>query len=365
VWGGEAVAGSGKTIHFRLSIIVGTEPVCRPGEPSEEELMSKQIVVQAPSQASPLRLGVSRCLLGDAVRYDGGHKRDSFLVDVLGRYVEWVPVCPEVEAGMPIPRDAIRLVGDPCHPRVETVRRGHDVTITMIRFSERKVRELECLDLSGYVFKKGSPSCGIERVRVFNQHGMPSRDGIGVFARAFVEQFPLVPVEEEGRLCDPLLRENFVSRLFSYHRWRNLSQGTVTRQAIVKFHTVHKYALLAHSRAHYQALGRLVSQAHRFRPQDLLQRYGEMFMNALKVKATVRKHVNVLNHLVGHFKAKLQSAERTELNEIIEDYHRGLVPLVVPLTLVKHHVTVHDIAYIRDQVYLNPHPKELMLRNRV
>jgi uncharacterized protein YbgA (DUF1722 family)/uncharacterized protein YbbK (DUF523 family) len=317
------------------------------------------------SRSLPLRLGVSRCLLGDEVRYDGGHKRDGFLVDVLGRYVEWVSVCPEVEAGMPIPRDAIRLVGDPRNPRLETVRGGHDVTTTMTQFSERRVQELEDLDLSGYVFKKGSPSCGVERVRVFNQHGMPSRDGIGVFARAFIRQFPLIPVEEEGRLCNPVLRDNFIERLFSYHRWRSLSQGTVTRQAIVEFHTIHKYALLAHSRPHYQTLGRLVARAQRFQPTDLLERYGALFMEALKIKATTRKHVNVLNHLVAHFKSRLLPAERNELEGTIGDYHKGLVPLVVPLTLVRHYVTTLDIDYIRNQVYLNPHPKELMLRNNI
>lgn len=313
----------------------------------------------------PFRIGVSRCLLGDEVRYDGGHKRDSFVVDVLGHFVEWVPVCPEIEAGMETPREAIHLAGDPRAPQVLTVRSGQDMTHMMTRFSARRVRELTAMDLSGYIFKKGSPSCGIERVRVFNQHGMPSRDGIGVFARAFMESFPLVPVEEEGRLCDPVLRENFIERLFSYYRWRALLHGTVTANAVVEFHTIHKYALLAHSRPHYQTLGRLVAEANHYRPKDLLERYGEIFMEALKVKATVRKHVNVLNHLVGHFKTKLGPSERTELETVIADYHRGLVPLIVPLTLVKHYVNVLDIAYIRNQVYLNPHPKELMLRNRV
>ena len=327
--------------------------------------MTRHPVLVQPSPTHPLRIGVSRCLLGDEVRYDGGHKRDEFLVDVLGRYVEWVPICPEVEAGMPIPREAIRLVGDPRKPRLQTARNGHDVTDLLTTFSERRVQELESLELSGYVFKKGSPSCGIERVRVFNPHGMSPRDGIGVFARAFMERFPLIPVEEEGRLCDPVLRENFIERIFSYQRWHALQRGSVTRHAIVEFHTIHKYALLAHSRAHYESLGRLVAQAHRVRPKELLQRYGELFMGALRVKATARKHVNVLNHLVGHFKTTLQPAERTELNGVIEDYRRGLVPLVVPLTLVKHYVIRHDITYIRNQVYLNPHPTELMLRNHV
>ena len=319
--------------------------------------------MDAPPRRLPLRLGISRCLLGDEVRYDGGHKRDSFLVDVLGRYVEWVPVCPEVEAGMGTPREAIHLVGDLRQPRVRTVKTEQDVTTMMVRFSERRVQELEGLALSGYVFKKGSPSCGVERVPVFNEHGMPDQDGSGVFAHAFMERFPLIPVEEEGRLCDPVTRDNFIERLFSYHRWRTLSAGTVTRQAIIEFHTVHKYALLAHSRPHYQALGRLVARTERFRPTDLLQRYGALFMETFKVKATRRKHVNVLNHVVGHFKTQLRPAERAELDGAIADYHTGLVPLVVPLTLVKHHVTTLGISYIRNQVYLNPHPTELMLRN--
>jgi uncharacterized protein YbgA (DUF1722 family)/uncharacterized protein YbbK (DUF523 family) len=327
--------------------------------------MTSHSALGQPFLSHPLRIGVSRCLLGDEVRYDGGHKRDEFLVDVLGRYVEWVPICPEVETGMPIPREAIRLVGDPRKPRLQTVQNGHDVTNLLTRFSKRRVQQLESLELSGYVFKGGSPSCGIDRVRVFNRHGMPTWDGIGVFARAFMERFPLIPVEEEARLCDPMLRENFIERIFGYQRWRAIQNGSVARHAVVEFHTIHKYAVLAHSRAHYQSLGRLIAQADRFHPRDLLQRYGEIFMNALRVKATVRKHVTVLNHLIGHFKTTLQPAERTELHGIIEDYRRSLVPLVVPLTLVKHYVIRHDIAYLRNQVYLNPHPKELMLRNHV
>ena len=328
-------------------------------------MMSRHTAMDRVSGSLPLRIGISRCLLGDEVRYDGGHKRDEFLVDVLGRYVEWVPVCPEVEAGMGTPREAIRLTGDSRAPRLMTVRSGRDVTRVMHSFSKRKVLELEGHELSGYVFKKDSPSCGMERVRVFNQHGMPGRDGVGLFARAFMAHFPLIPVEEEGRLCDPALRENFIERVFSYHRWRTLLQGSVTQKAIVEFHTVHKYALLAHSRTHYETLGRLVAQAQGVRRKELLQRYGELFMDALKIKATTRKHVNVLNHLVGHFKSRLLPGERGELEGTIGDYHKGLVPLVVPLTLVKHHVTTLDISYIRNQIYLNPDPKELMLRNRM
>lgn len=311
----------------------------------------------------PLRLGISRCLLGDEVRFDGGHKRDNFLSDVLGRYVEWVPVCPEVEAGLGTPREAMRLVGDPHHPRLVTIKSGTDHTRAVERMTAHRIQELEGLDLSGYVFKKDSPSCGMERVRIYNEHGMPGRNGVGLFARAFIEEFPLIPVEEEERLCDPALRENFIERVFCYRRWQDLVQSGITRQALVQFHTIHKYLLMAHSPQYYQALGRLVAQARQHRPKDLAQQYGELFMKALAVKATVRKHVNVLQHILGYFKDRLGAQEKAELLGVIGDYHRGLTPLVVPLTLIKHYVWNFDVSYMRDQVYLNPHPKELMLRN--
>lgn len=313
----------------------------------------------------PLRLGISRCLLGDEVRFDGGHKRDNFLTDVFGRYVEWIPVCPEVEAGLGTPREAMRLVGDPAHPRLLTITSGRDYTRALEKMTTGRLAELGELDLSGYVFKRGSPSCGVERVRVYTEQGMPSHSGAGIFARAFVEQFPLIPVEEEGRLCDAPLRENFIERVFCYRRFQDLLESGVTRQALIQFHTIHKYLLMAHSPQHYQILGRLVGQAERYRPKELARRYGELFMTALAVKATVRKHVNVLQHILGYFKGQLAAREKAELLGVIGDYHRGLTPLIVPLTLIKHYVQQFEVHYIRDQVYLNPHPKELMLRNHV
>jgi uncharacterized protein YbgA (DUF1722 family)/uncharacterized protein YbbK (DUF523 family) len=314
---------------------------------------------------APLRLGISRCLLGDEVRFDGGHKRDSFLTDVFGRYVEWVPVCPEVEAGLGTPREAMRLVGDPQNPRLVTIKSGTDHTRVLKTLTTNRIAQLMELDLSGYVFKKGSPSCGIERVRLYDEHGMPSRNGVGLFAQAFIEEFPLIPVEEEGRLCEPTLRENFIERVFCYRRWQDLVQSGVTRRALVQFHTIHKYLLLAHSPQQYEVLGRLVGQAERHRPKEFAHLYGELFMKALAVKATVRKHVNVLQHIIGHFKERLGAHEKSELLSVIGDYHQELTPLIVPLTLIKHYVQIFDVSYIRDQVYLNPHPKELMLRNHV
>jgi uncharacterized protein YbgA (DUF1722 family)/uncharacterized protein YbbK (DUF523 family) len=314
---------------------------------------------------APLRLGISRCLLGDEVRFDGGHKRDNFLTDVLGPYVEWVPVCPEVEAGLGTPREAMRLVGDPAHPRLLTIKSGRDHTRALEKMTTGRLSELGNLDLSGYVFKRGSPSCGVERVRVYTEQAMPSHNGIGIFSRAFMEHFPLIPVEEEGRLCDAPLRENFIERVFCYRRYQDLLRNGVTRQAVVRFHTIHKYLLLAHSAQHYQQLGRLVGQSEHHRPKELALKYGELFMKALAVKATVRKHVNVLQHILGYFKTQLGASEKAELLGVISDYHQGLTPLIVPLTLIKHYVHLFDVGYIREQVYLNPHPKELMLRNHV
>ncbi|THI88340.1 MAG: DUF523 and DUF1722 domain-containing protein [Nitrospira sp. CG24A] len=315
--------------------------------------------------ALPTRIGVSRCLLGEKVRYDGGHKRDQFLTDVLGRYVEWVPICPEVEAGLGAPREAMRLVGDPHRPRLVTIDSHIDHTRALETMTRNRLDGLKSFDLSGYVFKKGSPSCGIERVRIYNEQGVPSRNGIGLFARGFIEQFPLIPVEEEGRLCDSTLRENFIERVFCYRRWQDLIQRGITRQALIQFHTIHKYLLLAHSPQQYKVLGRLIGQAHQYRPKELAHRYGELFMKTLAVKTTVRKHVNVLQHILGHFKERLSAHEKAELLGVIGDFHQELTPLIVPLTLIKHYVQIFDVRYIRDQIYLNPHPKELMLRNHV
>ena len=315
--------------------------------------------------ALPTRIGVSRCLLGEEVRYDGGHKLDRFLTDVLGRYVEWVPICPEVEAGLGTPREAMRLLGLPQHPRLVTIKNGTDHTRALETMAANRIEELKRLDLAGYVFKKGSPSCGIERVRIYNEEGVVSRNGVGLFARAFIEQFPLIPVEEEGRLCDSTLRENFIERVFCYRRWQDLIRKGVTRQALIQFHTIHKYILLAHHPQHYKVLGRLIGQAHQYRPKELAHRYGALFMKTLAVKATVRKHVNVLQHIIGHFKERLSTHEKAELADVIGDFHQELTPLIVPLTLIKHYVRIFDVSYIHEQVYLNPHPKELMLRNHV
>lgn len=319
----------------------------------------------APPPPGMLRIGISRCLLGDEVRFDGGHKRDRFLTDTFSQFVDWVPVCPEFEAGLGIPREAMRLVGTPESPKLLTIHTKKNHTSLLQRYSKKKEQELTTAELDGFVFKKDSPSCGVHRVRIYSESGMPNRMGRGIFAKWFIERNPLIPVEEDGRLNDPVLRENFVERVFCYHRWRLLTQSRVSRRALVEFHTQHKFLLLSHGRPHYQKLGQLVADSKQYSPTELVKTYGPLFMEALQIKATTRKHVDVLQHLAGFLKKHLSPDERQEVVGVIEDYHRGLTPLIVPLTLIVHYVRLHQIKYLLDQVYLTPHPRELMLRNHV
>ena len=312
----------------------------------------------------PIRIGVSSCLLGCKVRYDGGHKRDDFLVDTFGQWVQWVPVCPEVEVGMGTPRESIRLVAGGDGVRLLAPKSGSDWTEAMASFAAERVARLADEELCGYVLKKDSPTCGMERVKVYGA-GMPARSGRGVFAAALLARFPHLPIEEEGRLCDPRLRDNFVERVFAYHRLRRLFSGRWTVGRLVAFHTAHKLQLMAHSPAAYAALGRAVAGA-RATPRDELRRgYEAGFMAGLATMATPRRHVNVLHHILGYFKRLVDAGSRAELVALIEDYRNGLVPLVVPVTLVRHYVRLFDVGYLAGQTYLEPHPKELMLRNHV
>jgi len=317
------------------------------------------------SPSSRPRIGISACLLGEEVRYDGGHKRDQFLTETFGRFVEWVPVCPEVEAGFGTPREPMRLVRLKRQVRLLTVKTARDVTEQLDTFSMQRVSELASQDLSGYVLKKDSPSCGLERVKVYDAHNAPARSGRGRFASALLERFPDLPVEEEGRLSDSRLRDNFVERVFAYWRLRGLFGGEWTIAALVRFHTAHKLTLMAHSPDAYQRLGRLVARARALSRGDLERRYSSAFMSALAIIATPRRHVNALQHMAGYFKDVLDRDSKAELLAAIDDYRRELVPLIVPMTLVRHYVRVHHVSYLAGQVYLEPHPKELMLRNHV
>lgn len=317
------------------------------------------------SPSLPIKIGISSCLLGEKVRYDGGHQKDSYITGVLGQYFSWVSVCPEMEIGLGAPREPLRLMGDPARPRMVATQSGRDLTDTMSAHARRRVEALAREGLSGYVLKRASPSCGMERVKVYAEDGGPARAGRGLFARALLDALPLLPVEEEGRLTDPRLRDNFITRVFAYRRLTALREPGPRPADIVAFHTAHKYLLLSHSPQHSARLGRLVAGVTT-QPRDVwVERYAEGFMRALQVKATARKHVNVLQHIMGFFKVKLSGGEKRELLALIGDYARGLVPLIVPITLINHYVARFEVGYVADQVYLYPHPKELMLRTHV
>jgi uncharacterized protein YbgA (DUF1722 family)/uncharacterized protein YbbK (DUF523 family) len=310
-----------------------------------------------------IRLGISACLLGQNVRYDGGHKLDRYLTDTLGQYVEYVPVCPEVECGLGVPREAMRLVGDPQSPRLVTVRTGQDLTGRMLTWARGRVRELEKEGLCGFIFKSDSPSSGMERVKVYNEKGMPEKAGIGMFAKTFMDRFPLMPVEEEGRLHDPKLRENFIESIFTLRRWRELVEGKKSLGTLVAFHTQHKLLVLSHSEKHYRAMGKVVAEGKKLPLNEVYAKYETLLLEALKLKTTLKKNVNVLQHMMGYFKEKLSRDEKQELLEILDEYRKGYIPLVVPITLINHYVRKYREDYLRQQVYLNPHPIALQLRN--
>jgi uncharacterized protein YbbK (DUF523 family)/uncharacterized protein YbgA (DUF1722 family) len=321
--------------------------------------------------ARRLRVGVSACLLGEEVRYDGGHKRDPFLTDMLGHYVEWVPVCPEVEMGLRTPRPAMRLVriGDAVGDiRMMAPETGADHTDAMRAWSNRRVEKLGAERLAGYILKKDSPSCGMERVKLYpaEEGGVPVKEGRGLFAEVLLRRYPDLPVEEEGRLHDPLLRENFVTRIFVRDRWMLEQEEGWTRSFLMRFHERHKFLFMARSQAGMHRLGRLLGESGKDdRPDDLAAAYLDGMTEILRRAPTRQGHTNVLYHLAGFVTNRIDGGDRRELIESIERYHAALLPLIVPVTLLRHHVRRLGLEYLQDQVYLEPHPQELMLLNHV
>lgn len=309
-----------------------------------------------------ITIGVSSCLLGNEVRYDGGHKHDRYITETLGRYLSFVPVCPEVECGLPIPREAMRLVGEVDRPRLVTNKTGVDHTDRMLTWARKKVAELEKENLCGFIFKNRSPSSGMERVKVYDGNNVPRAVGVGIFARAFKDHFPLLPTEEEGRLHDPLLRENFIEQIFVYQRWREVADAP-TAAKLISFHTTHKLLLMAHSEKHTREMGRLMAQAGSLELDTFIERYQELLMAAMSLKPTTKKHVNVLQHMMGFFKKFISADEKQELLSVIEQFRNNIVPLIVPVTLINHYIRKYQEPYLMQQHYLNPHPLELKLRN--
>lgn len=314
-------------------------------------------------EGKKIRIGVSSCLLGDTVRFNGGHKKEDFLTETLAQHFEWVPVCPEVEIGLGVPRESMRLVKKAGAVHLVTNQTATDHTGTMRTYATKKVRELGALGISGYVFKKGSPSCGLERVNLYNVKGALISSDQGLFAKAFVEGLPRIPAEEEGRLRNPVLRENWIERVFAFARLNDLWRSKWTIGDLVDFHTRNKFSLLAHNETQYRKLGRLVADGKKMDREKLREQYDSLFLEALKTLATRKKNTNVLDHMAGYFKKQLDKASRAELAESIHAYHQGHVPITVPLTLIKHYVRVFEVAYLKDQTFLNPHPGELSLRN--
>ena len=308
-----------------------------------------------------IKVGISACLLGQEVRFDGGHKRSSFCERDLGAHFEYHPVCPEMAIGLGAPRAAIRLVKRHGEVRAEASNGSFDVTERLIAFSEQKARLLDFI--SGYILCAKSPSCGMERVRIYGANNEGSaKEGIGLFAKALMEANPLLPVEEDGRLCDPILRENFVLRVFAYHDWQQLCASGITAAALIRFHSRYKYLVLSHATTHYRTLGKLLGNLGKANLQEVADSYIKGLMAALTLRANRRSHTNVLMHLQGYFKRVLTPAQKQELADTIDKYRTGIFPLLVPLTLIRHYLREYPNTYLAEQVYLNPHPDTLKLR---
>jgi len=325
---------------------------------------------EPPGEPPPIRLGISACLLGEKVRHDGGHKLDHYLTETLGRFADWVPVCPEVETGLGIHREPMRLVGTAKEARLITRRTHIDHTDRMLKWARGRIRELSRENLCGFIFKSRSPSSGMRHVKIYSEEGVSGPVGSGIWAGALMAANPLLPVEDESRLREAGVRENFIERVFVYHRWRQLLAERPSTGRLVEFHSDHKYLIMAHSPALLRQLGRILSssestQGKKPMARELYAAYLPALMEALRLRATVKKNVNVLNHIMGYFSRTLAPDEKQELLEVIKDYHRGLTPLVVPVTLINHYVRKYDEPYLSHQLYLNPHPAELMLRNHV
>lgn len=312
-----------------------------------------------------ITLGISSCLLGEPVRYDGQHKRDLFLIETLGRFVEWVPVCPEVACGLPIPRESMHLeIGDDDQVRLITTRTRRDLTAQMKTWIDGALPGLATRDLRGFVFKSKSPSSGMRGVKRFTEKGNPKGSGPGLFAAAFMARFPLIPVEDEGRLNDPGLRENFIERIFVYDRWR-ACEADGSLRALVAFHTAHKLVLMSHSPTALRTLGRIVAAAKGRDAAVVRKEYLATLMPTLALQATPAKQTNVLQHIMGYFKKSLGTVEKADVLEVIESYRLGYIPLIAPIMLLRHLVRRFDDPYLKGQLYLDPAPMELMLRTHV
>lgn len=310
-----------------------------------------------------IKVGISSCLMGEPVRFDSGHKRNAFVNNVLKDYFEFVPFCPEVSIGLGIPRQTIRLSLQNDEVRcVGTKDPDLDVTEKLYQSAEDQKHWHQ--DLCGYILKKDSPSCGMERVRLY-KGDIPDRTGIGLYAKRLMENFPNLPVEEEGRLGDPILRENFIQRVFVYYRWRQMTQQHYTMKDLTEFHAKHKFIFMSHQPQQASDLGRWLSEQGKTALDAVSAEYLSRMMALLKIRATRQTHANTLNHIQGFLKKHVTGLDKQELVNTIDNYRKGLLPLIVPVTLLRHHFLHHPDPYIDDSYYMRPHPSELMLLNQL
>ncbi len=309
-----------------------------------------------------ISIGISACVIGEPVRFDGGHKTSGFVTRELGEYCQFVPVCPEVGMGMPVPRPTIRLVSDNQQIRlVEVKNPTQDHTDAMLDYSQRQVEVLQQRSLCGYIVCAKSPTCGMERVKVY-QKNHADKSGVGLFTQTLMQQMPWLPVEEDGRLNDPVLRENFITRVFCLNDLYQSVAGQLSAGALVEFHSRYKLMLMAHHPQSYRELGRLVAQVKTMPLTEFFARYRLGLMQALAHRASRKNNTNVLMHLQGYFKRDLNKQQKEELTSVIHTYRIGDVPLLVPLTLIEHYLNTYPNDYLRQQRYLHPYPQPLRLR---
>jgi uncharacterized protein YbgA (DUF1722 family)/uncharacterized protein YbbK (DUF523 family) len=310
-----------------------------------------------------IKIGISSCLLGENVRFDAGHKKNSYVTGVLKDYFDFLPFCPEVEIGLSIPREPIRLVAVGDEVLCKGTKNSElDVTDQLYDIADKQ--KMWHQELCGYILKKDSPSCGMERVKIYSD-GMPTKKGVGIYASRLMKNFPCLPVEEEGRLEDAHLRENFIQRVFIYSRWKIMCEKGVTISGLQEFHANHKYVLMSHDQLKLRELGALLAGNNDMDLNDLASKYLDKLMIALKSIATRKNHTNTLKHIQGYLKKNLDTDDKMELNEVIKDYNNALLPLIVPITLLRHHFRRNPSEYITQSFYMSPHPGELMLLNNI
>jgi len=310
-----------------------------------------------------IKIGIASCLLGNPVRWNGGHKRDRFIVNTLGQHIDFVPVCPESECGLGIPRETMHLAGDPAAPRLVTTKTGVDKTAQMQRWAKKRLKELDNEALCGYIFKTKSPSNGMRKLKVFATREQIFYNGVGIYARMVMDRYPNLPVIDDGMLHDPGLRANFIEQIFTLRRWREVLSKRKTVGRLVHFHTRQKLLIMSHNQKHYREMGKLVAVGKSLPLGQLYARYEELLLESLRLKTTIKKHSNVLLHILGYFKKQLSADEKQEMLQVVDNYRSEEVPLIVPITLANHYVRKYDQPYLKEQTYLNPHPLDLKLRS--